>query len=92
MTEEDFVKQMRVLGEKESETKHQMYELQRQYLKEHPLQVNDKCIDSDGKVCWISRIYFCSSSATHPYFMVNYAKKDGTRSNREQCARGVTKV
>lgn len=93
MTEDDFVKQMRVLGEKESETKHQMYELQRQYLKEHPLQVNDKCIDSDGKVCWISRIYFCSSSATHPYFMVNYAKKDGTRSNREQYAwGGITKV
>lgn len=94
MTEEDFVKQMRVLKEKELEIKHQMYELQQQYLKEYPLQVNDKCVDSDGKVCWISRIYFYSSSATtHPYFMVNYAKKDGTRSNREQYAwGGITKV
>lgn len=33
MTEEDFVKQMRVLKEKELEIKYQMHELQQQYLK-----------------------------------------------------------
>lgn len=92
MTEEDFVEQMRAFNEKEREIAHQKYELQRQYLKEYPLQVNDKCVDRDGKVCWVSKIYFYDSSATRPYSMVNYAKKDGTRSNREQYAWGVTKV
>lgn len=92
MIEEDFVKQMRALNEKEMGIAYQKYELQRQYLKEYPLQVNDKCVDRDGKVCWISKIYFYDLSATFPHFTVNYAKKDGTRSNREQHAWGLTKV
>lgn len=58
MIEEDFVKQMRALNEKEMGIEYQKYKLQRQYLKEYPLQVNDKCVDRDGKVCWISKIYF----------------------------------
>lgn len=92
MTEEDFVKQMRVLKEKELEIKYQMRELQQQYLKEYPIQINDKCVDRGGKVCWVCKIHFYDTSATFPHFMVNYAKKDGTRSNREQHAWGVTKV
>lgn len=92
MTEEDFVEQMRVLKEKGLEIKHQMYELQQQYLKEYPIQINDKCVDSGGKVCWVCKIYFYDLSTTNLQFMVNYAKKDGTRSNREQYAWGVTKV
>ena len=50
MTEEDFVKQMRALNKKEMEIAHQKHELQRQYLEEYPLQVDDKCVDRDGKV------------------------------------------
>lgn len=46
----------------------------------------------DGKVCWVSKIYFYDLSTTYLQFMVNYTKKDGTRSNREQYAWGVTKV
>lgn len=92
MTEKDFEKQMRVLKEKELEIKHQMYELQQQYLKEYPIQINDKCVDSNGKVCWVCKIHFYDLSTTYPQFMVNYAKKDGTRSNREQYAWGITKV
>lgn len=92
MTEEDFRKQMRALNEKEMEIAHQKYELQRQYLKEYPIQINDKCVDSNGKVCWVCKIHFYDTSATYPRFTVNYAKKDGTRSNREQNAWEITKV
>lgn len=78
MTEEDFRKQMRVLKEKELEIKSQMYELQKQYLKEYPIQINDKCVDRNGKVCWVCKIHFYDLSTTGLQFMVNYAKKDGT--------------
>ena len=92
MTEKDFEKQMRALNEKEREIAHQKHELQRQYLEEYPLQVGDKCVDRDGKVCWISNIRFFSESSTSMYFLVNYPKKNGERSNREQYAWEVTKV
>ena len=92
MTEDYCVKKMRALNDKEREIVRQKLELQEKFIEEYPLQVNDKCVDSDGKVCWISKIRFYDSSATHPYFMVNYAKKDGTRSNCEQYAWGITKV
>lgn len=62
MTEEDFVKQMRVLKEKELEIKYQMHELQQQYLKEYPIQINDKCVDRGGKVCWVCKIHFYDTS------------------------------
>lgn len=57
MTEEDFVEQMRVLKEKKLEIKHQMYELQQQYIKEYPIQINDK-VDCNEKACWVSNIRF----------------------------------
>lgn len=92
MTEKDFEKQMRALNKKEIEIARQKYELKKQYLEEYPIQINDKCVDSGGKVCWVCKIHFYNLSTTGLQFMVNYAKKDGTRSNREQYAWGITKV
>lgn len=93
MTEKDFEKQMRALNEKEMEIVHQKYVLQRQYLKEYPLQVDDKCVDRDGKVCWISNIRFFNESSTSMYFLVNYPKKNGERSQVERTViTGLTKV
>lgn len=93
MTEKDFEKQMRALNEKEMEIAHQKYELQRQYLKEYPLQVNDKCVNCDGKVCWISNIRFFGKSSTSMYFLVNYPKKNGERSQVERTViTGLTKI
>jgi hypothetical protein len=93
MTEKDFEKQMRALNEKEMEIAHQKYELQRQYLKEYPLQVDDKCVNRDGKVCWISNIRFFSKSSTSMYFLVNYPKKNGERSQVERTViTGLTKT
>lgn len=92
MTEKDFAKQMRALNEKEMEIAHQRYELQRQYLKEYPLQINDKCVTYDGRVCWISDICFFGAS-TSMYFTVNYPKKNGERSQVDRNVyRGLTKI
>lgn len=93
MTREDFEKQMRALNEKEKEIANQKWKLQRQYLKEYPLQVNDKCVDYNGKVCWISNVRFFSPSSTVMYFSVNYPTKNGERSqaNRNVFA-GLTKI
>lgn len=93
MTQEDFVKQMCALNKKEMEIAHQKYELQRQYLKEYPLQENDKCVDRDGKVCWISKIRFFNESSTSMCFLVNYPKKNGERSQVERTVLiGLTKI
>lgn len=93
MTKDYFVKQMRVLKEKELEIKHQMYELQQQYLKEYPIQINDKCVDSDGKVCWVCKIRFFNESSTSMCFLVNYPKKNGERSQVERTVLiGLTKI
>ena len=93
MTEKDFVKQMCALNEKEMEIAHQKYALQRRYLKEYPLQVDDKCVDRNGKVCWISNVRFFSPSSTVMYFSVNYPTKNGERSqaNRNVFTR-LTKI
>ena len=93
MTEKYFVKQMRALNEKEMEIAHQKYALQRRYLKEYPLQVDDKCVDRDGKVCWISNIRFFSESSTSMYFLVNYPNKNGERSKADiNVFAGLTKI
>lgn len=57
MTEEDFVKQMRALNEKEIEIARQKYELKKQYLEEYPIQINDK-VDCNEKACWVCNISF----------------------------------
>ena len=93
MTEDDFVKQMRALNEKEKEIANQKWKLQRQYLKEYPLQVNDKCVDYNGEVCWISNVRFFSPSSTVMYFSVNYSTKNGERSQVERNVFiGLTKI
>lgn len=93
MTEDYFVKKMRAFNEKEMEIAHQKWKLQRQYLKEYPLQENDKCVDRDGKVCWISKIRFFNESSTSMCFLVNYPKKNGERSQVERTVLiGLTKI
>lgn len=49
-TEEDFVKQMRALNEKEIEIARQKYELKKQHLEEYPIKINYK-VDCNEKAC-----------------------------------------
>ena len=85
MTKQELNEKVKVQQEIISKAKDEINSFVKQYIKSLPIKVDDKCKDSNGKVCWIASIEPRLSS----YFSlvdvrVNYAKKDGTRSNRSQ--------
>lgn len=85
MTKQELNEKVKVQQEIISKAKAEINSVVKEYIKSLPIKVDDKCKDSNGKVCWIASIEPRSSS----YFglvdvRVNYAKKDGTRSNRPQ--------
>lgn len=91
MTQEEFEKRMSVLKGKRMAIEREIKNLQNEYLSSYPIQPNDKCIDSEGKVYWISRLILANSINVH--CMVNYQNKDGSRSKREQYYFGkITKI
>lgn len=91
MTQEEFEKRMSVLKGKRMAIEREIKNLQNEYLSSYPIQPNDKCIDSEGKVYWISRLIIPNSINVH--CMVNYQNKDGSRSKREQYYFGkITKI
>lgn len=92
MTQEEFKKKISDIQNKMSDLRAEIRQAQKEYMDSYPINSGDKCIDSNGKVCWFSRIGFTYSEST-PDIKVFYPKKDGTRSMREQNAYGaVTKV
>lgn len=85
MTKQELNENVKVQQEIISKAKAEINSFLKEYIKPLPIKVDDKCKDSNGKVCWIASIEPRLSS----YFglvdvRVNYAKKDGTRSNRPQ--------
>ena len=85
MTKPELNEKVKVQQEIISKAKDEINSFVKEYIKSLPIKVDDKCKDSNGKVCWIASIEPRLSS----YFSlvdvrVNYAKKDGTRSNRSQ--------
>ena len=85
MTKQELNEKVKVQQEIISKAKDEINSFVKEYIKSLPIKVDDKCKDSNGKVCWIASIEPRLSS----YFSlvdvrVNYAKKDGTRSNRPQ--------
>ena len=85
MTKQELNEKVKVQQEIISKAKDEINSFVKEYIKSLPIKVDDKCKDSNGKVCWIASIETRLSS----YFSlvdvrVNYAKKDGTRSNRSQ--------
>ena len=85
MTKQELNEKVKVQQEIISKAKDEINSFVKEYIKSLPIKVDDKCKDSNGKVCWIASIEPRLSS----YFglvdvRVNYAKKDGTRSNRPQ--------
>lgn len=85
MTKQELNKKVKVQQEIIFKAKAEINSFVKEYIKSLPIKVDDKCKDSNGKVCWIASIEPRLSS----YFdlvdvRVNYAKKDGTRSNRPQ--------
>lgn len=86
MTKQELNEKVKVQQEIISKAKAEINSFVKEYIKSLPIKVDDKCKDSNGKVCWIASI---EPTRLSSYFglvdvRVNYAKKDGTRSNRLQ--------
>lgn len=93
MKQEVFEERMSALNVKLNVIKNEIRELQEDFVATYPIQPGDKCVDENGTTCWLSRIVFTSKYATEPSFLVNYSRKDGTRSKREEYFWGkLTKV
>lgn len=93
MTAEEFEKQMSVLMDKERLVHQEMRKLHKAFISSYHIQPGDKCMDGRGTTCWLSKIYFSNITSINPHFMVNYAKKDGTPSKRDEIPHGkITKV
>lgn len=93
MTQEEFKNRMSVLKNKSVAIEREIKNLQNEYLSSYPIQPNDKCIDSEGKVYWISRLILATPNSINVHCMVNYQNKDGSRSKREQYYFGkITKI
>lgn len=88
MEKEQFEKSLVALLEQRNTVEKEIHELQRKYIVEHPIQAGDACRDEHGKLCWLSRMFFPCVTSRKPDVMVNYERKDGTRSNRDQHAYG----
>lgn len=93
MTQEEFEKRMSVLKGKSLAIERELKNLQNEYLSSYPIQPNDKCIDCEGRVYWISRLILATPYSIDVHCMVNYQNKDGSRSKREQYYFGkITKI
>ena len=93
MTQEEIKERLRALVNKKKVIDLEIEKLQKEYLSSYPIQPNDKCIDSEGKVYWISRLIFATPNSINVHCMVNYQNKDGSRSKREQYYFGkITKI
>ena len=85
MTKQELNEKIKVQHEIISKAKAEINSFVKEYIKSLPIKVGDKCKDSNGKVCWIASIEPSLWSYFNPIDVrVNYAKKDGTRSNRTQ--------
>lgn len=67
--------------------------IQKKYCEEYSLQPGDECLDARGNKCWFVKLDFYGSTSFIYQPVVNYPKKDGTKSKRN-CAvyKEVTKV
>ncbi len=93
MTQEEFKERLRALVNKKKVINLEIEKLQDEYLANYPIQPGDKCIDSEGKVYWISRLFLATPHSINVHCLVNYQNKDGSRSKREQYYFGkITKI
>ena len=93
MKQEVYKERMDALNVKLRVIENEIRELQEEYIATYPIQPGDKCINENGVTCWLRRIVFTSTYATKPSFLVNYSRKDGTRSKHDEYFGGkLTKV
>lgn len=83
MTKEEFKKVMDVLNAKHNIIETEMRKMQQAYIDSYPIKDGDVCKDSAGRKCWFKYLKFDRVGADNAITVVNYPKKDGTRSNRD---------
>ncbi len=93
MDKELFEKTMDSLIAKRDDIEKEMFNLQQEYADSYPIKDGDVCKDGFGRKCWFHYLRFESIRSCNPTKVVNYPKKDGTRSNRDMLVYGeLTKV
>lgn len=83
MTKEEFKEKMASLNEQRNAIETEMRKVQQKYVESYPIKEGDVCKDGDGCKCWFKHLKFSHVGACHAIAVVNYPKKDGTRSNRD---------
>lgn len=93
MTKEEFKRVMSSLNVERNTIESEMRKMQQKYADSYPIKEGDVCTDENGNKCWFKRLQFTHVGADYAIAIVNYPKKDGTRSNRDLHACGkLTKV
>ena len=93
MTKEQFNQVMGNYANVLAKVKASMAKAQQSFIEDYPIKDGDKCVDGNGRECWFKRIQFDDITSCTPLIYVNYPKKDGVRSNRDQhCFVGITKI
>ena len=93
MNKKQFTQVMNALVKQHASLEADMRKAQQAFCEEYPIKEGDKCVDGDGKECWFKCLRFDSVTSRTPHVIVNYPKKDGSRSNRDLHAyTGVTKI
>lgn len=83
MTKEEFKKAMASLNVERNAIETEMRKVQQEYVDNYPIKEGDVCKDGAGRKCWFKRLKFDRVGADNAIAIVNYPKKDGTRSNRD---------
>lgn len=83
MKKEEFEKAMASLNVKRNSIEEEMRKAQQEFMDSYPIKEGDVCKDETGRKCWFNYLRFDSVNTANPTKVVNYPKKDGTRSNRD---------
>ena len=84
MKQDVFKERLDALNVKRQVIENEIRELQEDFVADYPIKSGDKCVNENGVTCWLSRMVFVSTFASNPSFLINYPRKDGTRSKREE--------
>lgn len=84
MTQEEIKEQLKALVEKKKVINMEIEKLQDECLANYPIRPGDKCMDKEGRICWVDRLLFWDTSSILPTIFVYYQKKDGTLYKRSE--------
>lgn len=83
MTKEEFESKVRDLNARMNALYKEKLDVQKAYIENYPIQPGNKCLDSNGTVCHLSRMFFLYDDCK-PVFKVYYMKKDGVNIDKRE--------